>query len=71
MGRIRGTFIRNQTFEILKRYKDRFTDDFEHNKQELNNIIITSKTNRNKIAGFITKLAKEKKIEVFLIENNS
>ena len=71
MGRIRGTFIRNQTFEILKRYKDRFTDDFEHNKQELNNIIITSKTNRNKIAGFITKLAKEKKIEVFLIEYNS
>lgn len=71
MGRIRGRFIRNQVFEILRKYKDRFTDDFEHNKNELNNLIITSKANRNKIAGFITKLAKQKKIEAFLIENNS
>ncbi len=70
MGRIRGKMIRKETVEILKKYKHEFTDNFEHNKQVLSNIIDTSKTTRNKIAGFITRLAKEKKIESFIIESH-
>jgi ribosomal protein S17E len=37
----------------------------------LNGIISTEKTIRNKIAGYITKLAKEKKIEEFIIEHST
>lgn len=70
MGRIRGKMIRKETVEILKKYKHEFTDNFEHNKQVLSSIIDTSKTTRNKIAGFITRLAKEKKIESFIIESH-
>jgi ribosomal protein S17E len=71
MGRIRGKTIRQTVVEVLRRYKDSFGDDFETNKQALNGIISTEKTIRNKIAGYITKLAKEKKIEEFIIEHST
>ena len=68
MGRIRGRSIRRYTVEILKRYKDRFSDNFDANKQVLASLIHADKTTRNKIAGYITRLAKDKKIEAFVIE---
>ncbi len=71
MGRIRGKEIRNATVEVLKRYKNLFTDNFENNKEALNRVITSQKRTRNKIAGFITKLAKEKAIEEFIIEHSS
>jgi small subunit ribosomal protein S17e len=71
MGRIRGKEIRNATVEVLKLYRTLFTDNFEGNKEALNKVITAQKRNRNKIAGFITKLAKEKAIEEFIIEHSS
>jgi ribosomal protein S17E len=71
MGRIRGKEIRNATIEVLKRYKGLFNEDFENNKEALNGVITAQKRNRNKIAGFITKLAKSKSIEEFIIEHSS
>ncbi len=71
MGRIRGKTIRQTVLEVLRRYKNSFGDDFETNKQTLNNIVSTEKAMRNKIAGYITKLAKEKKIEEFIIEHST
>ncbi len=71
MGRIRGKEIRNATVDILRGYKNLFTDDFDKNKVVLNKIISANKRNRNKIAGFITKLAKRKAIEEFIIEHSS
>lgn len=68
MGRIRGRNIRKYTVDILKTYKDKFSDDFSANKQILNSLIQADKTTRNKIAGYITRLAKDKKIEAFVIE---
>jgi ribosomal protein S17E len=71
MGRIRGKEIRNATIEVLKSYKGLFNDDFESNKEALNGVITAQKRTRNKIAGFITKLAKSKSIEAFIIEHSS
>ena len=71
MGRIRGKEIRNATIEVLKRYKTLFNDNFENNKEALNKVITAQKRNRNKIAGFITKLAKSKAIEEFIIEHST
>lgn len=71
MGRIRGKTIRQSTLEVLRRYKNEFGDNFEANKLALNKQADASKTVRNKIAGYITKLGKEKKIEEFIIEHST
>lgn len=71
MGRIRGKTIRQTVIEILRKHKDSFSDDFNGNKEVLNGMITTEKAIRNKIAGYITKLAKEKKIEEFVIEHST
>jgi small subunit ribosomal protein S17e len=50
---------------ILEKYPDRFSEDFERNKEELEKIaIITSKQLKNEIAGYITRhIKKMKKVE--------
>ncbi|EFD93217.1 MAG: hypothetical protein BJBARM5_0008 [Candidatus Parvarchaeum acidophilus ARMAN-5] len=71
MGRIRGKEIRNATIEVLRTNKNLFNDDFESNKLALNTLVSAQKRSRNKVAGFITKLAKKKAIEEFIIEHSS
>ncbi len=59
MGNIKQTFIKRTARELFDRYPDKFTKDFEHNKkmvEELTNV--SSKTIRNRIAGYITKLVR-------------
>ena len=54
--------LRKIVEELLAKYPDRFTTDFEHNKRELNKIaVIRSKELRNKIAGYIVRYLKIKK----------
>ncbi len=51
--------IRRISQTLLQRYPDRFTTDFEKNKEVLSELtIISSKTLRNHIAGYITKTLK-------------
>ncbi len=71
MGRIRGKSVRQFTLDILKSHRGAFTDDYDANKAALGEIIETDKTVRNKIAGYITKLGKAKKIEEFIIEHST
>ncbi len=41
--------------EILKKYPNKFTTDFDENKKLVEEVvIITTKTLRNKLAGYIT-----------------
>jgi len=48
--------LRKIAEEILKRYPDRFTEDFEHNKIALEEIAdAESKYLRNALAGYITR----------------
>ena len=57
--------IKRFSTEILSEYKDNFGIDFNENKKHLNEItIIRSKSLKNKIAGYITKiLLREQKFQ--------
>ncbi|RLF16908.1 MAG: 30S ribosomal protein S17e [Thermoprotei archaeon] len=59
MGKVRPRMIKRIARELIEKYPDKFTTDFETNKKlvaELTNV--QSKTLRNKIAGYVTRLMK-------------
>lgn len=61
MGNIRQGFIKRTARELFDRYPNEFTRDFEHNKKKIEGLTnITSKTIRNRVAGYITKLVRMK-----------
>jgi small subunit ribosomal protein S17e len=61
MGRIKQTYLKRVADKLLREYPDVFTADFEENKKRVaQHTDITSKSIRNKIAGYITKKVKQK-----------
>lgn len=59
MGKVRISIIKRTARELLQKYPDLFTRDFEHNKQVVKKLLdVDSKKLRNKIAGYITHLVK-------------
>ena len=47
--------VRRISTELLEKYPDKFTADFDENKKIINEIsVVRSKILRNKIAGYIT-----------------
>lgn len=61
MGRIKTKLIKRITFDLVKKYKDMFTDDFNKNKIAVENLLSeTSKKIRNVVAGYVTRLMKHK-----------
>ncbi len=51
--------IKKLSIDVLAKYKENFSADFADNKKELDKIaVIYSKSLKNKLAGFITKLIK-------------
>ncbi|RLF06470.1 MAG: 30S ribosomal protein S17e [Thermoprotei archaeon] len=60
MGKVRPAYIKNTARMLLEKYPDKFTDDFEHNKRVVGELIQTSKRVRNRIAGYITRLVKRR-----------
>jgi len=61
MGRIKTKLIKRLTFQLLKDYKDIFTNDFEENKKLVEQYLTgTSKKIRNVVAGYATRLSKRK-----------
>lgn len=62
MGNIRSKDIKKTAFDLREEYPDKFSDDFEKNKQAINELNITNeKFARNKIAGYITRIARHGK----------
>lgn len=62
MGRVRPAFIKRAARRLLEQHSERFTADFERNREVLEGLLGTeSKTLKNKIAGYITSLLKQKK----------
>lgn len=58
MGNVRPEKVKKVARELLVKYSDKFTADFEQNKKILETILYTqSKSLRNTIAGYITRLA--------------
>ncbi len=56
MGRIRPTYIKRVSIELVNKYPKAFSNDFENNKSMVNSLTdVTSVTMRNRIAGYITR----------------
>jgi len=57
LGKVRPERVKKIAKEMLKRYPDKFTADFESNKKLLGSLLkISSVRLRNRIAGYITRL---------------
>nr|A9A655.1 RecName: Full=Small ribosomal subunit protein eS17; AltName: Full=30S ribosomal protein S17e [Methanococcus maripaludis C6] len=60
MGRIRQTFIKRTGEELIEKFADKFTSDFEENKKAVEEVaMISTKTLRNRIAGYVTAKVKK------------
>lgn len=56
MGNIRPTYIKRVAIELVQRFPEQFTDDFQHNKQMVAKLTdVRSVSMRNKIAGYVTR----------------
>ena len=59
LGNIRPTYIKRVAIELVKRFPNEFTDDFEHNKRMVEELTdVNSPILRNKIAGYVTRFRK-------------
>ncbi len=60
MGRIKTRKVKVLAKEILEKFPDRVSADFELNKQLVGEVLVgqVSKKLRNQIAGYITRLVK-------------
>lgn len=59
MGNIRPTYIKRVAIELVKRYPEKFTEDFQHNKKMVQEMTDVSTVGmRNKIAGYVTRFRK-------------
>ena len=57
LGKVRIDTVKRTSRELLRRYPDRFTGQFESDKQAVNELVVTrSKRLRNRIAGYVTRL---------------
>jgi len=55
MGNIRPTYIKRVAIELVERFPDKFTNDFEHNKKAVSELAtIQGKAMRNRVAGYVT-----------------
>lgn len=61
LGKVRIELVKRTSKELVDRYPERFTANFEENKQFLKEIEFTlSKRLRNRVAGYITRMMKAK-----------
>jgi len=74
-GKVRTELVKRIARELVERFPDKFTTDFETNKKLMDTFTnISSKKLRNRIAGYITQLQnqkKQKKLTTEQIEINS
>ena len=58
MGKVRTEQVKRTARELLDKYPDKFSTDFEKNKQLVNKYTNISSTKiRNKVAGYTARLA--------------
>lgn len=59
MGNIRQTYIKRVAIDLVKKYNDQFSGDFEHNKKVVAQLTdVKTSTFRNRIAGYVTTYRK-------------
>lgn len=59
MGSIRQNFIKRVAIELVTKYNDQFSADFDHNKKVVGQLTdIKTTVFRNRIAGYVTTYRK-------------
>ena len=73
MGNIRQNFIKRVAIELVSKYNDQFTDDFDHNKKIVAQLTdVKTTVFRNRIAGYVTTYRKNwEKATVEAAEDNA
>ena len=60
MGNIKTSFVKHIARDLLEGHGDKFTTDFEKNKEVMSELIeLKSKTIRNIVAGYLTNLKRQ------------
>ena len=61
MGRVRQTYIKRLAKDLVSAEEERFSEDFEENKEELKELEeFRSKKLRNRVAGYIVRVVDNK-----------
>jgi small subunit ribosomal protein S17e len=61
-GKVRTDLEKKIARELVERFPEKFTTDFENNKKLVESLTnISSKKLRNRVAGYITQLQNQKK----------
>ncbi len=61
MGSVKPSYIKNFATDLLNKYQSSFGTDFEQNKLRVSEYTdIKNKTIRNRIAGYITRVLRQK-----------
>ncbi|MCG2718937.1 MAG: 30S ribosomal protein S17e [Nanoarchaeota archaeon] len=64
MGRIKTMLIKRTANTLIQKYPKRFTENFDENKKLMHEVAeVGSKKLRNVIAGYITRLTKQARLE--------
>ena len=64
MGRVRALYIKRAARELIERYPDKLATDFEGNRKFVDEVLVLGHLNksvRNRIAGYIVTLLKQRK----------
>jgi small subunit ribosomal protein S17e len=68
-GKARTDLEKKIARELVERFPDKFTTDFENNKKLVESLTnISSKKLRNRVAGYITQLQNQKKQNKLALE---
>jgi len=61
MGSVKPSYIKNFAIDLLNKYQSSFGTDFEQNKLKVSEYTdIKNKTIRNRVAGYITRVLRQK-----------
>lgn len=61
MGSVKPSYIKNFAMDLLRTYEGSFVPDFEHNKLKVSEYTdIKNKPIRNRIAGYITRVLRQR-----------
>ena len=62
LGNVKPAFIKRIAKELIQKFPDEFTDDFEKNKILVERLTsISTKNMRNRIAGYIARIMEDRK----------
>ena len=63
MGNIRPTYIKRVAIELVERFPEKFTEDFDHHTKMVSELAdFPGKSIRNRVAGYVTRYRLQQEI---------